>query len=61
MIPTLTNKLASDCAAAPMSAIPTAAGMERVTRELCPRLATDQGCPFGRRCQYAHPRECPGT
>eukprot|EP00975_Prorocentrum_lima_P054396 11409121-Prorocentrum_lima.AAC.1 len=36
MTPTLTNKLTTNFAATPMSAIPTAAGMEGVTRKLCP-------------------------
>eukprot|EP00975_Prorocentrum_lima_P021283 4482029-Prorocentrum_lima.AAC.1 len=31
--------------AIPTFAIPTAAGMQGVTRKPCPRFATDQGCP----------------
>eukprot|EP00975_Prorocentrum_lima_P012937 2745812-Prorocentrum_lima.AAC.1 len=43
-----------------MSAIPTAERMERVAKNLCQRFATDQGCPLGRKCQYEHPKNCPG-
>eukprot|EP00975_Prorocentrum_lima_P028569 6003307-Prorocentrum_lima.AAC.1 len=43
-----------------MSAIPTAAGVEGVTRKLRQRFATDQGCPLGRKGQHEHPRDCPG-
>eukprot|EP00975_Prorocentrum_lima_P036690 7718712-Prorocentrum_lima.AAC.1 len=61
MIPTFTNKYTTSLAATSTSAIPIAAGMEGVTKKLCPKFATDQGCPFGRMCQYEHPRQYPGT
>eukprot|EP00975_Prorocentrum_lima_P059225 12417985-Prorocentrum_lima.AAC.1 len=61
MRPTLTNRFTVTSFAANQSmATPTAAGVEGVTRKPCPRFATDQGCSFGRRCQYEHPKDCPG-
>eukprot|EP00975_Prorocentrum_lima_P047186 9866818-Prorocentrum_lima.AAC.1 len=43
-----------------MAAVPIAAGVEGVTRNQWHRFATYQGCPLGRRCQYEHPKDCPG-
>eukprot|EP00975_Prorocentrum_lima_P021757 4584998-Prorocentrum_lima.AAC.1 len=43
-----------------MSAIPIAAGMDRIAKNLCQTFAPDQGCPLGRKCQYGHPKDCPG-
>eukprot|EP00975_Prorocentrum_lima_P019833 4171708-Prorocentrum_lima.AAC.1 len=61
MRPTLTNRFTvTSLAANQMSAIPTAAGVEGVTKKVCQRFASDQGCPLGRKCQYEHPRDCPG-
>eukprot|EP00975_Prorocentrum_lima_P019875 4181789-Prorocentrum_lima.AAC.1 len=60
MRPTLPNRFTTtNRAATPMHAIPTAAGVEGITRKLCQRFATDQGCPSGRKCQYEHPRDYP--
>eukprot|EP00975_Prorocentrum_lima_P054382 11406407-Prorocentrum_lima.AAC.1 len=51
MHPNLTNKFTvTNLAAHPTSAIPIAAGMEIIAKNLCQRFATDQGCPFGRKC-----------
>eukprot|EP00975_Prorocentrum_lima_P062707 12887019-Prorocentrum_lima.AAC.1 len=62
MRPTLTNRFTvTNLAASPMSAIPAAAGMERMAKHVCQRFATKQGCPLGRKCQYEHPKDCPGT
>eukprot|EP00975_Prorocentrum_lima_P055142 11560828-Prorocentrum_lima.AAC.1 len=47
MLPTLTNKLTTSCAASSSSTIPTAAGIEGLTRNMCTCFATCQGCPLG--------------
>eukprot|EP00975_Prorocentrum_lima_P057040 11967507-Prorocentrum_lima.AAC.1 len=61
MRPTLTNRFTvTNLTASPISATPTAAGMERIARNLPQRFATDQGCPLGRKCQYEHTKDCPG-
>eukprot|EP00975_Prorocentrum_lima_P003740 815740-Prorocentrum_lima.AAC.1 len=61
MRPTLTNRFTvTNLAAHPMSANPTAAGVEGVTRKVRHRFMSNQGCPLGRRCQYEHPRDCQG-
>eukprot|EP00975_Prorocentrum_lima_P042089 8848465-Prorocentrum_lima.AAC.1 len=61
MRPTLTNGFTvTNVAANHITSTPTAAGVEGVTKKSCPRFATYQGCPFGRRCQYEHPKDCPG-
>eukprot|EP00975_Prorocentrum_lima_P061709 12881442-Prorocentrum_lima.AAC.1 len=57
MRPTVTNKvIVTNLAANQLLATPTAAGVEEVTRKSC----QSQGCPLGRRCQYDHPKDCPG-
>eukprot|EP00975_Prorocentrum_lima_P059462 12467034-Prorocentrum_lima.AAC.1 len=55
ILPTLTNRATPNVASA--SSTPTAAGMEGITKKTCTKFYTDQGCPFGRKCQYEHPRE----
>eukprot|EP00975_Prorocentrum_lima_P067486 12915219-Prorocentrum_lima.AAC.1 len=62
MQPTLNSRFtATNVTANQMTSIPTAAGVEGVTKKLCPRFVTGQGCPFGRGCQYDHPKDCPGA
>eukprot|EP00975_Prorocentrum_lima_P061242 12839911-Prorocentrum_lima.AAC.1 len=58
---TLNNRfIVANVTANQMTSTPATAGVEGVTKRLCPRFATYQGCPFGRRCQYDHPKDCPG-
>eukprot|EP00975_Prorocentrum_lima_P061933 12882711-Prorocentrum_lima.AAC.1 len=60
MRPTLANKFTvRSVAATQLTATPIAAGVEGVTRKSCLRFATHQG--LGRRCQYEHPKDCPGN
>eukprot|EP00975_Prorocentrum_lima_P026020 5472782-Prorocentrum_lima.AAC.1 len=53
MIPALTNKVTSSFASS--STIPTAAGMDGITQKPCTSFMTEQGCHYGRKCQYNHP------
>eukprot|EP00975_Prorocentrum_lima_P060909 12772849-Prorocentrum_lima.AAC.1 len=46
MLPALTNRVTPNLAASSSSIIPTAVGMEGLTRKLCARFATYQGCPL---------------
>eukprot|EP00975_Prorocentrum_lima_P040268 8457108-Prorocentrum_lima.AAC.1 len=61
MRPTLNSRFpGTNVTANQMTSIPIAAGVEGAMKKSCQTFATDQGCPFGRRCQYEHPKDCPG-
>eukprot|EP00975_Prorocentrum_lima_P064889 12900210-Prorocentrum_lima.AAC.1 len=58
IFPVLTNHVTSNFTSS--STIPTAAGMEGITKKPYSIFTTEQGCPYGRKCQYEHPEDCPG-
>eukprot|EP00975_Prorocentrum_lima_P049706 10403720-Prorocentrum_lima.AAC.1 len=57
IFPALTNNVTTDFASS--STIPTVVGMEGITKKPCTRFMTEQGCPYGRKCQYEHPPRLP--
>eukprot|EP00975_Prorocentrum_lima_P068570 12921435-Prorocentrum_lima.AAC.1 len=62
MRPTLTNRFTvTNVAANQMTSTPTAAGVEGVSKKLCPRFATDQRCPLEEDVSMNILRTVPGS